>query len=203
MRPDFKLIVNWIEPGSKVLDLGCGDGTLLAYLQDYRYVRAWGLEIEPDNIVACIEKGVNVIQTDIDAGLSEFDDDSFDYVVLTETLQAVYYPHRLLKEMLRVGKHGIVSFPNFGHWRSRFQMGFGGRMPVTPALPNQWYDTPNIHLCTVKDFEKFCVDLEVNVVERLVLDERHQKRSLIQLMPNLFGTNAMYRMESANYKAKL
>ena len=198
LRPDLAIISEWIEPGSRVLDLGCGDGTLLKYLQEHRNVTGYGLEIDPDNVLACIKNNVDVIQTDLDAGLSDFDEDSFDYVVMTHTLQAVSYPHRLVKEMLRIGRQSIVTFPNFGHWRVRTQLLLKGRMPVSNALPHAWYDTPNIRLCTVKDFEELCKTQGIRILERQVLDHTHRQRALARLLPNLLGEIAMYRFENGS-----
>jgi methionine biosynthesis protein MetW len=196
LRPDLAIISKWIEPGSRVLDLGCGDGTLLEYLKRERDVDGYGLEIDPDNVVACVRRGVNVIQSDLDAGLSDyFDDNSFDYVVMTQTLQAMYYPSRLLSEMLRVGRQGIVTFPNFGHWLSRAQIALAGHMPLSRALPNQWYDTPNIHLCTLKDFEQLCRHLDIQVLQRSVVDTSHRSSIFMSLLPNLLGEIALYRFQ--------
>lgn len=194
LRPDLAIISKWIEPGSRVLDLGCGDGTLLDHLKRERDVDGYGLEIAPDNIVTCIQRGVSVIQSDLDAGLTDyFDDNSFDYVVMTQTIQAVHYPSRLLSEMLRVGREGIVTFPNFGHWSSRLQLALGGRMPLSRALPNEWYDTPNIHLCTLKDFESLCHRLDINILQRNVVDTAHRSNIGMKLLPNLLGEIALYR----------
>ncbi len=194
LRPDLAIISEWIQPGSRVLDLGCGDGMLLDHLRDSRNVDGYGLEIDPDNVVRCIQRGVNVIQSDLDAGLTDyFDDNSFDYVVMTQTIQAVHYPSRLLSEMLRVGREGIVTFPNFGHWSSRMQLALGGRMPHSRALPNEWYDTPNIHLCTLKDFEALCHRLEIDILQRNVVDTAHRSSLGMKLLPNLLGEIALYR----------
>jgi methionine biosynthesis protein MetW len=196
LRPDLEIISQWIKPGSRVLDLGCGDGTLLDYLKRERNVDGYGLEIDPDNIVACIQRGVSVIQSDLDAGLSDyFDDNSFDYVVMTQTLQAMHYPSRLLNEMLRVGREGIVTFPNFGHWQTRLQIALGGHMPVSRALPNEWYDTPNIHLCTLKDFEELCRRLDIAILQRNVVDTAHRSNLGMKLLPNLLGEIALYRFQ--------
>jgi methionine biosynthesis protein MetW len=192
LRTDQALIAEWIRPGSRVLDLGCGDGMLLAYLQSARRVTGYGLEIDAANIIRCIEKGVNVIHTDLDAGLSEFDADSFDYVVMTQTLQAMRYPHHLLIEMLRVGREGIVTFPNMGHWRARVQFVLG-RMPVTRSLPAQWFDTQNLHLCSLSDFENLCRTLDIEILQRSAVDYAHRASIGTRLFPNLLGEVALYR----------
>ena len=150
-RPDFAAIAGWVRMGSSVLDLGCGDGSLLRYLQDSRRVTGYGMEIDDDSILACVKNGVNVIQGDLERGLSGFEDRSFDYVVLSQTLQAMKNSERVMKEMLRVGREGIVTFPNFGYWKNRLQIA-AGHMPVSDNLPYQWFDTPNVHLCTIADF---------------------------------------------------
>ena len=194
LRPDLELISEWIKPGSRVLDLGCGDGTLLKHLSDTRDVAGYGLEIDPENVVRCIANGVQVIQSDLDDGLCDyFDDDSFDYVVMTQTLQATQFPARLIKEMLRVGREGIVTFPNFGHWKNRLQLALGGRMPKSRELPYEWHDTPNIHLCTFRDFEELCRHEEIHVLDRCVADRRHRSTLGMKLAPNLLGEMAIYR----------
>ncbi len=195
LRADLAIISEWIEPGSRVLDLGCGDGKLLRHLQETRGVSGYGLEIDADNVAACVRNGVNVLQTDLDAGLSDFDPDSFDYVVMTQTLQAVNYPHLLIDEMLRVGRQGIITFPNFGHWRLRYYLALKGRMPMSGALPHTWYDTPNIHLCTIKDFEALCREKRLRILQRHVLDHAHRARALSRVLPNVLAEVAMYRFE--------
>ena len=196
-RVDFRIIGDWIRPGSRVLDLGCGDGTLLAYLAESKGASGYGLEIDETHVAECVRRGVNVIHTDLDAGLSEFDERSFDYVVLSLTLQAVRYPDRLLREMLRVGTEGIVTFPNFGHWRTRWQLGVLGRMPVSAALPHEWYNTPNIHLCTLLDFARLCEREQIEVLESQVVDHAHRPRLALRLLPNLLGEIALYRFRRA------
>ena len=194
MRADFETIINWIAPGSRVLDLGCGDGDLLHRLITSRDVIGLGLEINDDNIVRCIERGVPVLQTDLDKGLRNLiEDDSFDYVVMTQTLQAIRRPDDLLKEMLRVGKEAIVTFPNMGFWRNRLQL-LLGRMPLTRTLPAQWYDTENIHLCTVKDFEALCARKGFHCEHREVVDYDHKASPITSLLPNLMGEIAVYRL---------
>ncbi|MCP5143254.1 MAG: methionine biosynthesis protein MetW [Gammaproteobacteria bacterium] len=193
MRPDQKLIAEWIKPGSRVLDLGCGDGALLAQLQSTLGVTGFGIEIEPHNILECIKRGINVIHSDLDQGLSDFDADSFDYVVMTQTLQAMRFPARVLKDMLRVGREGIVTFPNMGHWHARLQFMLG-RMPTTRALPMSWYETPNLHLCTIKDFEDLCRVENFDIIDRTAVDASHQRGALMRLRPSLFGEIALFRV---------
>ncbi|ALG68014.1 methionine biosynthesis protein MetW [Beggiatoa leptomitoformis] len=193
LRTDLALIGQWIKPNSHVLDLGCGDGTLLAQLHEERQVTGYGLEIDDNKIVHCIEKGVNVIHTDLNQGLSDFTDNSFDYVIMSETLQAIHRPDLLLQEMLRVGREGIIAFPNFGHWECRLSLFFGGRMPVSEALPNPWYNTENIHLCTLYDFEKLCEELGVTILQRAAVDRYHRPRTGMRILPNLFAEIALYR----------
>ena len=195
MRPDYAIIADWIAPGSRVLDLGCGDGTLLNYLARTKNVSGYGIEIEDKYIPQCIGAGVNIIQSDLDAGLSEFDADSFKYVVLSLTLQSVRFPDRLLHEMLRVGTEGIVTFPNFGHWQTRIQLGFLGKMPVSRTLPNEWYNTPNIHLCTLRDFETLCHKQSIDILEYRAVDHEHKTSLGLRLFPNLLGEIALYRFK--------
>jgi len=194
LRTDLALISDWISPGSRVLDLGCGDGTLLAHLQAERDVRGYGLEIDDANIVACMRSHLNVVQRDLNEGLYDFRSDAFDYLIMTQTLQAVRYPDRLLKEMLRIGREGIVTFPNFAHWRARLCLAMGGRMPVSRALPNEWYNTPNIHLCTIKDFENLCRKNGIRILDRAVVDVTHRETGSMRLAPNLLGEIAIYRL---------
>lgn len=196
LRPELQKICEWIKPGSRVLDLGCGDGSLLAWLQENRDVTGYGIEISPHKVLSCLKKNVNIIQADLDAGLTDFDDNSFDYVVMTQALQALQYPHRTIAEMLRVGRQSIVTFPNFGLWRHRLQLGLGGKMPVSKALPSEWYETENIHLCTVDDFERFCQQRDINILQRDIVDYQHNADWLMRVWPNLFGEMAMYQINS-------
>lgn len=193
LRPEHRLIADWIADGSRVLDLGCGDGAFLAELQRSKGVTGYGIEIDPDNIVACIERGVNVIQANLDEGLSEFDEESFDYVVMTQTVQATRFPHLLIDEILRIGREGIVTFPNMGHWKCRLQFA-RGRMPVTRHLPNTWYDTPNIHMCTIHDFDELCAVRHIAVIERATVDSQHRAVIGMHLLPNLLAEIAIYRI---------
>ena len=189
-RPDFEAIAGWIRPGASVLDLGCGDGLLLKYLRETRLVRGYGVEIDGDNIVACVRNGVNVIQSDLERGLAGFDAESFDYVILSQTLQATRHTEQVVGEMLRVGREGIVTFPNFGYWRLRLQV-LGGRMPVSPELPYEWYNTPNLHLCTVRDFESFCRARSIRVLERIVLNDHRR----VEFLSNVRGSLAVFRFQ--------
>ena len=194
MRTEHEIIARWIAPGSRVLDLGCGNGDLLAHLQETRQVTGYGIEIGAEQIRACVARGVDVIEQNIDDGLRNFDDGSFDTVVMTQALQALHRPNLVIAEMLRVGREAIVTFPNFGHWRPRLQVALRGRMPVSKSLPHQWYDTPNIHLCTFRDFEVLCRDNGWHVRERLVADANHAEGALMQALPNLLGEIAIYRL---------
>lgn len=194
LREDLKLISGWIPPATRVLDLGCGDGTLLAHLHHDKNVTGYGLEINQDNLATCFEKGVNVIEQDLDNGLDNFQSGRFDYVVMTQALQAVLRPDRILGEMLRVGREAIITFPNFGHWRVRSYLALRGRMPVSSALPYEWYDTPNIHLCTVRDFEAHCAQSRIRIIERHVVSRQHRRGLLSRACPNLFGEIAIYRV---------
>ena len=189
-RPDFAAIAAWIPKGASVLDLGCGDGSLLRYLNETRAVRGYGVEINDLDIVSCIANGMNVIQNDLDSGLSDFEDGSFDFVILSQTLQATRHTEALIREMLRVGREGIVSFPNFGYWKNRLNV-LRGNMPISSELPYQWFDTPNVHLCTLHDFETFCRDHHVTVLERRVMSGERA----VSLLPNLLGSTAVYRFQ--------
>ncbi len=194
MRPDLEIIQQWIEPGSRVLDLGCGDGSLLHYLNETKGVTSIGLEIDGDNIERCISNGVNVIEQNIDEGLNNFESNSFDTVLLAQTLQALSNPHLLVEEMLRIGNRGIVTFPNFGNWKSRLYLASRGRMPVSKFMPHQWYDTPNIHFCTVKDFDNLCEEMHIEVLARTVVDSQHQGSWAMRAWPNLLGEIAIYHV---------
>ncbi|MFW6094343.1 MAG: methionine biosynthesis protein MetW [Pseudomonadota bacterium] len=201
MRADLSIIADLVAPGARVLDLGCGTGDLLAFLQANKAVNGYGLEIDPDNITTCLGKGVNVIEQNLDEGLANFLDDSFDMVVMTETLQAVRHPNAMLDEMLRVGRECVVTFPNFGHWGCRLKLVVEGRMPVAGHLPDSWYNTPNIHLCTFHDFELLCQEKGLRIIERFVVDPHHVNRPLLNRFPNLFGTFAFYRLGRPDHGA--
>lgn len=195
MRGDLYLIEPWIKPDTQVLDLGCGDGTLLAHLQAKKNVLGYGLEIGEEQINACIRKGVNVIEQNLDSkGLGNFADNQFDTVIMTQALQAVRRPDVMLDEMLRLGREGIVTFPNFGHWRCRHYLLWKGKMPMSKSLPHTWYNTPNIHLCTFKDFEALCQQKRIKILNRTVVDAEFQQTRFAKMWPNLFAEFAVYRI---------
>jgi methionine biosynthesis protein MetW len=187
-RYDYELIASWIPEGSRVLDLGCGDGVLLAGLAATNAASGYGIEIDAANVLASVKNGVNVIQTDIESGLANFEDGAFDFVILSQTLQAMRNAESVITEMLRVGREGIVTFPNFGYWRHRLDI-LRGHMPVSKTLPYSWYDTPNIHLCTVKDFEDLCVKVDAEILDERVI---HEGRT-IGMFPNLLGSLGVFR----------
>lgn len=194
LRADLHLIQQWIKPNSKVLDLGCGEGTLLKHLKQQKNVHGYGLEIDADKITACIKNQVNVIEQNLDNGLHNFTDNSMDTVVMTQALQAVKRPDLLLDEMLRIGQEAIVTFPNFGHWNTRFYLMFKGRMPMSEALPHNWYDTPNIHLCTFRDFEVLCHEKGIRILNKTVMDSNMEEHWLANLWPALLGETAIYHI---------
>lgn len=195
MRADLKIIEQWVKPESNVLDVGCGDGTLLQHLQENKKVKGYGLEISSSNITSCIEKDVNVLEQNVDVkGLSNFQSNRFDTVIMTQALQALRQPDVMLEEMLRLGKECIVTFPNFAYWRTRAYLMRKGRMPISKALPYTWYNTPNIHLCTFKDFEALCVQKNIHILDRTVVDKEHQDRWFIHMWPNMLGEIAIYRI---------
>ena len=187
-RADFATIASWVAPRARVLDLGCGDGSLLAYLRRERGATGYGIEIDDEGFLASLANGINVLQSDLESGLAGFDDASFDCVILSQTLQAMRHTEDIVNEMLRVGRDAIVTFPNFGHWSHRLQV-LRGRMPVSSSLPYQWFDTPNIHLCTVADFDAFLAERGHRVLDRVVLAGGRP----VAFAPNLMGELAIYR----------
>lgn len=188
IRVDLQLVADMIEPHSRVLDVGCGDGTLLGYLVHFRHVDGRGIELSTDGVKASISAGLSVIQGDADTDLKDYPDDAFDYVVLSQTLQATVQPKVVLSHMLRIGKRAIVSFPNFAHWRARLSLGLLGRMPVSTTLPYEWYETPNIHLCTIRDFTRLCGELGIVIENQKVLDAEGRVR---HVSPALFSANLL------------
>lgn len=196
MRIDQKLAEQWIKPNSRVLDLGCGNGELLAHLQNKHGIKAYGLEIDQEKIAIAIGRGLNIIQQDLNLGLKQFADQSFDYVVMAQALQAVDAPDILLRDMVRVGREVIVTFPNFAHWKTRSFLALKGMMPVSKALPYMWYNTPNIHLCTFKDFEALCKDNHIRIINRLAVNDHQEGSPIMKYIPNLFGEIAIYRVSA-------
>ena len=195
-RKDFKIISEWIKKDSTVLDLGCGDSTLLKYLIVNKNVSGYGFEKNIQKVKESIKKNINVIQADFNIGLEKyFNSNFFDYAIMTQALQENKNPDHIILEMLRVAREGIVTFPNMGFWRNRFQLGFLGRMPVSNALPNDWYNTPNIHLCTFSDFENLCKSLEITIIKKKVLNDKYSSNFLAKLLPNLFGEIALYKFK--------
>ncbi|MCC7517403.1 MAG: methionine biosynthesis protein MetW [Pseudomonadales bacterium] len=194
MRIDLSILQEWVKPKSQVLDLGCGGGELLARLAAEKDVVGYGIEIDHEKITRCIENRVSVIEQDLDAGLKNFADGSFDTVVMSQTLQAVSYPHLVLEEMLRVGRECIVSFPNFGHWRCRFYLAFRGHMPVSKFMPYTWYDTPNIHFCTINDFEDFCRERRIRILNRRYVTAGRDDDALSVRWPNMMAETDIYRL---------
>ena len=194
-RKDLLLISSWIESNTKVLDLGCGNGELLKILKKNQNVRGYGIDNDIKNIKDSLKKDVNVLQIDLDNGLSEFETNSFDYVVLAQSLQVVKRPKELIDEMLRIGKEIIVSFPNMGHWSSRVQLLTKGMMPITKNLPYTWDKTPNIHLCTIKDFLAFCEKNKYKILKESITNKKQKSNFLIKILPNLFGEIATFRIK--------
>ena len=188
-RYDFPIIANWINPNSKVLDLGCEDGELLNYLKEEKNITGYGIEKDPGNWLKSLKAGINVLQVDLEAGLSEFEDNSFDVVILSKTIQSMHNTVEIINEMLRVGKQVIVTFPNFGYWKNRLQS-IQGVMPKSKELPYSWFNTPNVHLCTIKDFDDLCKSKKYKVIDRLVLTDNKS----VTICPNLFGALALYNL---------
>lgn len=192
VRADLKRIAGWVEPGSRVLDLGCGDGTLLAHLQTNKQCVCAGVELSDQQVIACVRRGVRVIQQNLEDGLALFDDHQFDTVVLSRTLQSMHNTERILKEMARVAHYGVVSFPNFGYWPHGWSI-LRGRMPVTGEMPYEWYNTPNIHLCTLRDFEALAKKLGLRITDVATFKEDKE----VKLLAGWRSTLAVYRFESS------
>ena len=194
IRVDLQIIADMIEPRSRVLDVGCGDGALLAHLAHHKAVDGRGIEIGSAGVNACVSAGLSVIQGDADTDLADYPDHAFDYVVLSQTLQTVRAPRTVLAHLLRIGRRAIVSFPNFGHWRVRGHLFFLGRMPVNDTLPHRWYDTPNIHLCTIRDFVALCREMGVAIERSVALDSFGRVRRIGSnvAINNLLGAQAVF-----------
>jgi methionine biosynthesis protein MetW len=194
MRFDLQIIASWIEPSSKVLDLGCGQGILLHYLKEKKQAVCAGIECVESKVSQSIEMGLSVLQGDINEEILDYPDDTYDYVILSQTLQQVYEPAKLIQALLRVGKKGIVSFPNFGHWRVRLQLLMTGHAPVTKQLPYQWHDTPNIRVISIKDFRRFSREVGFNILKEMAINTiNHEKRgNIVNFHPNLRATYGVF-----------
>lgn len=193
MRIEFDIISQWVSAKARVLDLGCGDGRLLKKLSD-KGCHTLGIEINPEKFNHCLQLGLNVIEQNMDEGLENFPDASFDVVILSQTLQALHHPDRVLEETLRIGKEAIVAFPNFGNWRARFYLGLKGKMPVSKFMPYNWYDTPNIHFCTIKDFEQLCRERNIKILDKAVTSDDKKLAGLSEAFPNIFASTAIYHI---------
>lgn len=194
MRFDLQIIASWIEPGSKVLDLGCGEGDLLHFLQEDKRVLGTGIEIVEAKVARCIERGLSVLQGDINEEVLDYEDDAFDYVILSQTLQQVYEPAKLIQSLLRIGRKGIVSFPNFGHWSIRLQLLVRGHAPITKQLPYEWYDTPNIRVITIKDFRRFSKRVGFKILKEVAIntDQYDRRGGIVKFLPNLRATYGIF-----------
>ena len=191
IRYDFSIIENWTHANSKVLDLGCGDGGLLNYLKFKKNIKGFGIEKNPENWLLSLRNNIDVIQMDLEAGLAGFETNSFDLVVLSRTIQSMRNVEDIIHEMLRVGKEVVITFPNFGYWKNRLQI-LQGYMPVSKELPFKWFDTPNVHLCTIHDFDYFCKKNKIKINERLILTDKKS----VNFYPNFFGALALYKLVS-------
>ena len=197
VRADLRVIAALVEPGSRVLDVGCGDGSLLALLRDARGVDGRGIELSREGVSTCLAKGLPVIQGDADTDLADYPDDAFDYVILSQTIQATLQPKTVLEHLLRIGRRAVVSFPNFGHWRVRYDVAVRGRMPVTENMPYSWYDTPNIHFCTIRDFVALCDEVNATIEQAKAL--KADGGAIAFNAPwwfwNLFGQQAVFLLK--------
>jgi methionine biosynthesis protein MetW len=198
IRADLQLIADMIEPGARVLDIGCGDGTLLEHLVFVKQVTGRGIELSQEGVNACVSRGLSVIQGDADTDLTDYPAGAFDYAILSQTLQATHDPRHVLEQLVRIGRRAVVSFPNFGHWRSRLYLLCRGRMPVTDALPVSWYETPNIHFCTIRDFSALCAEVGVTVERSLSLDVDGRAAPQQSLrLANLLGQSGLFLLRKA------
>jgi methionine biosynthesis protein MetW len=194
MRYDLQIIADWIDPGSKVLDLGCGEGELLQHLITHKRVAGAGIEHNEEKVARCIARGLSVLQGDINEEVADYPDGSFDYVILSQTLQQVYSPAELIRAMMRIGRKGVVSFPNFCHWGIRLQVLTTGYAPVSKQLPYQWFDTPNIRVITLKDFRKFVRDVGLSVLKEAAINTHSHDRKgrIVEFLPNLRATYGLF-----------
>lgn len=190
----LEVIRNWVKKDSDILDLGCGKGEILKYLSEKLNTSSLGIEIDQSNINNCIQSGLNVVQQNIDEGLDNFKDESFDTVIMSQTIQVLKEPKKALLEVTRIGRESIVTIPNFGHWSTRINLLFSGKMPVTSSLPDKWHNTPNIHLCTISDFELLCEDCSINIIEKRFFSNAGNENFLTAFLPNIFASTAMYKI---------
>lgn len=191
---NLNFINQWISPNSSVLDLGCGQGNLLEKLTSSHEIKGYGIEIGNQNIELCLEKGLNIIQQDIDEGLENIGTKSFDTVILSETIHVLKKPDQALKEITRIGKNSIVTIPNFAHWGSRLSLLTKGRMPLSDSHPNSWYESENLHLCTLKDFEDLCNTLNIKILDRILISSLNRNSAYLNFLPNLLSYYAMYKL---------
>lgn len=198
LRPDFRVMADWVDAGSTVLDVGCEDGTLLHWLITHKQVSGRGLEFERSNVVSCVSKGLSVIQGDANTDLNYYVSHSVDYVILGHTLQRLQHPHESLKELVRIGKKVIVSVPNFAFWYNRFYFLLKGRMPVSKNLPHAWYETPNIHFCSLVDFVKLCEELDIQITNRIYVTHQGKAGAFSgkDIMANFFGEQGIFLLEA-------
>lgn len=189
-----KIIESWITDNSKVIDFGCGDGSLLQFLIDNKNVNGYGVEIDHEKIQQCVEKGLSVIEQDIDEGIQDFVSSNFDFAIMASSIQCLKNPHIALGRMLDLSKQCVVTLPNLGYWRCRLNL-LSGKMPVTPNLPSSWYETDNLHLCTIKDFEKLCADKGFVINKKIFLNGQGKKGTLASLFPNIFSSEGVYLLE--------
>ncbi len=194
LRQDHRIILEWVRPGSSVLDLGCGDGELMELLSNLKNARVQGIEIDEHAIYECVARGLSVFHEDIDGGLTDYGDKSFEFVILNQSLQQVRRLDDVMREALRVGRQVIVGFPNFGHYRSRCQIFFLGKTPVTPSLPYAWHDTPNLHFLTVSDFARYCSDKDIRIEQSALLNRKH----CVRFLPNLFAHIGIFLISSGS-----
>lgn len=194
LRPDLRAIASMISPSSTLLDVGCGEGDLLSWLKEEKKVSGRGIELSQSGVNKCISRGLSVIQGDADIDLAYYPDNGYDYVVLSQTLQTLRQPHEVLKQLVRISRHAIVSVPNFGHWKNRLYLALNGRMPVTKSLSYQWYDTPNIHFCTITDFIRLCQSLDLSIEKSIYITETGVSSSVRDhaLFANLFGQHGIF-----------
>jgi len=194
MRFDLQIIASWIEPKTKVLDLGCGEGDLLHFLKERKHVCGTGIECAEAKVARCIERGLSVLQGDINKEVLDYPDNTFDYVIVSQTLQQVYEPAELIQSLMRIGRKGIVSFPNFSHWRVRLQLLLTGYAPITKQLPYEWYDTPNIRVITLKDFRKFSNEVGFNILKEVAIKDRNsgKRGNIINAFSTLSATYGIF-----------